>query len=271
MRPKKVHIVGAGPGDPSLLTIKAVQVLQNCDIVLYDRLIDPRILEYAKGATCIDIGKKVGQGQSLQNQESINQQLILYSQNGFKVVRLKGGDPFIFGRGGEEALALAQAQIPFEIVPGISSCYAAPGAVGIPLTHRQVASGFGVYTAHRAGNKKNLDIDWEIAAKLPTVVFLMGVQNLSEIIAGLVRYGRSLQTPVAIISRATLTEQLLAIGVLENIEEKARVEGICSPATIVVGEVVKLHSQIMLVDTWHEDQQYDEELELALRGEVLAR
>ena len=253
-QPAKVYLVGAGPGDPLLMTLRAVEVLEACELVLYDRLLDEACLQYAKQAELISVGKKPGEGTKDKQQEYIISLLIRYSYEGRKVVRLKGGDPFIFGRGGEEALALANSKIPFELVPGLSSFYAAPAMAGIPLTHRNLSNSFGVFTAHSCkgkeeGGGKEEGIDWERAAKLPTAVFLMGFNNLGEILKNLRKEGRKAETPIALISRASFRDQDTVVGTLENIEEKIekRQEGgkrLKSPVSIVVGEVVCLRDKL---------------------------
>ncbi len=245
----KVYIIGAGPGDPALLTIRAVDILRFCDVVLYDRLIDKATLQHTKkDATLISVGKQPGKDSEEKRQKRICQLIVDYALSGFSVARLKGGDPFIFGRGGEEILALSEAQIPFEYVPGVSSFYAAPGATGIPVTHRSLSGSFGVFTAHTAdseekvSNQKTTSIDWETAAKLQTSIFLMGVRNLPDIVRELTKYGRKPQTPVAVISCATLYQQKTVTGNLSNIIKRS--EGLKSPATVIVGNVVEIHTKV---------------------------
>ena len=247
-KPAKVYLVGAGPGDPAFMTLRAVEILKSCDVVLYDRLLDKRCLQYAKNATLIPVGKKPGQnGKSSKQQERIIRLLIRYSYAGFTVVRLKGGDPLIFGRGGEELLALSKSQIPFELVPGVSSFYAAPEMAAIPITHRGLSASFGVFTAHAScentENNSELGIDWEIAAKIPTAIFLMGLGKLSTIVGNLRKYGRKAETPIALISRASFPDQRTVVGTLANIETRS--QGLRTPVTIVVGAVVKLQNEII--------------------------
>lgn len=237
----KAWIVGAGPGDPELITLKAVRALQAADVVLYDRLVHPALLEHApKKAKRIYVGKEVGhpgrKASGKGRQRSINQALVAIAQAGMNVVRLKGGDPFVFGRGGEEALALHEAGIEFEVVPGISSAVAGPAAAGIPVTHRAVSTGFAVFAGHEAAGRDN--VPWQAAAQIPTAVFLMGVDRLSHIVARLLEAGRDPNTPVAVVSRATLLDQQVATGTLRDIAYRAH--GLPAPAVIVIGEVVRV-------------------------------
>ena len=260
IKAKKVYLVGAGPGDLSLLTLKAVEVLKCVDIILHDHFIDKAILKYAKKATFIPVGKTSKEGNSTFQQERIIRLMIRYSYSGYKVCRLKGGDPFIFGRGGEELLALAKAKVPFEIVPGVSSFYSAPEVFGIPITHRGSAMNFGVFTAQTANqiSSKN-SINWSLASELDTCIFLMGVNKLPFILNKLLEYKKNPKTPIAIISQATRQNQKLYIGTLANILEKTI--DLKPPATIVIGEVVNLRKKIY-IDAYTEE----EELESILHG-----
>ncbi len=242
-----VSLVGAGPGNPDLLTLKAVEKLKVAEVVLYDRLIDKKILHHAKKALLIPVGKRLGANSTVR-QERIIHLMIRYSLMGKKVVRLKGGDPFVFGRGGEELLALAESKIPFDVVPGVSSFYAAPEMAGIPITHRGISNGFAVFTAkskiekNLEGNENILTVDWHLASKIPTLIFLMGVANLSLIVNSLLDNGRSPKTPIAIISRATYKDEIIIVGTLGNIlSKKIKVS---PPSTIVVGEVVKIRKEL---------------------------
>src|SRR5262245_49414889 len=186
----KVYLVGAGPGDPGLMTVRGLQLLRNADVVVYDQLVNPLLLEEASAqAKQIFVGKHVGRHCIEQNE--INEVLINYALQGAHVVRLKGGDPFVFGRGGEEAEALADAGIPFEIIPGVSSAVAVPAYAGIPLTHRNYASSFAVVTGHEAIKSKSL-VDWaRLATAVDTLVILMGLHNLRSIVAQLIAHGRA--------------------------------------------------------------------------------
>ena len=233
----KVYLVGAGPGDPGLITVRARQLLRRADVIVYDQLVNPVLLEEASSAAeRIFVGKQAGRHCIAQSE--INEVLTHYARRGLQVVRLKGGDPFVFGRGGEEAEALADAGIPFEIVPGVSSAVAVPAYAGIPLTHRKFASSFAVVTGHEARKEQDA-VDWaKLATAVDTLVILMGLSNLPAIVAKLIAHGRARHTPVAVIQQGTTSEQETVIGTLTDIVEKsAHLE---PPALIVVGEVVSL-------------------------------
>ena len=238
----KVYLVGAGPGDAGLLTLKGRAALESADTIVYDFLANDDLLRYAR-PECekICVGKRPGEKTA--SQEAIQELLILKAAQGKTVVRLKGGDPFIFGRGGEEALALAKAGIPFEVVPGVSSGYAAPAYAGIPLTHRDFSSGVTFLTGHEEPSKSPPGIDWrKLAAGTDTLVLFMGVRNLPEISAVLIKEGRAANTPVAVIRWGTRAEQQTVTGILADIAERAA--GIEAPAIIVVGEVVRLRDEL---------------------------
>ena len=235
-----VYLVGAGPGDPELITVRGLNCLRRAEIVVHDRLVNPELLHEAPQWTeLIDVGKVPGQHRWQQDQ--INAVLIRGAQLGKTVVRLKGGDPFVFGRGGEECQALAEAGVPFQVVPGVSSAVAAPTFAGIPVTHRNVAQFFTVVTGHTSG-ANSLGIDWDALPRKGTLVILMGMSNLAKISQQLIEYGRPSKTPVAVIQWATVPDQTVVVGTLENIAQQA--QGIDSPATIVVGEVVNLSSNM---------------------------
>lgn len=239
--PGIVHLVGAGPGDPELITLKAVRLLNTADVVLYDRLVNPEVLRHAAKAELIAVGKdKSEPGRTCKDQQlRIIELLIEHAKKGRRVVRLKGGDPFVFGRGGEEALALVEAGVKFTVVSGVSSVTAASAAAGIPITHRGLASGFAVFTGHEAGSEDpSVAVPFEAAAKIPSVVFLMGVEKLPVIVQELLKHGRSPSTPAALIERGTLPGQKIKIGTLADICQKAA--DIRSPAVIIIGEVVAL-------------------------------
>ncbi len=232
-----VYIVGGGPGDPGLITVKGLACLRRADVVLYDRLIASELLEEVPAcAELIDVGKEPKRHR--RSQPEINDLLIEKARQGKAVVRLKGGDPFVFGRGGEECQALVAAGIRYEVVPGVSSAIAVPAYAGIPVTQRGVAAAFTVVTGHTA----DAGIDWESLSHTGTIVFLMGVEHLPEIIDQLVTHGRSLDTPAAIIEEGTTHRQLVLISTLADIVEKAK--DIHPPAILVVGEVVRLREQI---------------------------
>lgn len=235
----KVYLVGAGPGDPDLLTIKGQKALQQADVVVYDRLANTELLSWSgRNSEHIYVGKTPGMPSA--SQEQINRILISQAREHRTVVRLKGGDPFVFGRGGEEALALSEAQIDYEVVPGITSALAAPSGAGIPVTHRGMARSFTVITGHVKGDK-SADYDWEQLAGLDTLVILMGMRNLASITGHLIAHGRDPSTPIAVIERATCTDQKKVVGTLQDIADKT--EDINPPATIVIGEVVGLNHQ----------------------------
>lgn len=233
----KVFLVGAGPGDPGLLTIRGLELLRHTPVIVYDQLVNPALLEEAGSqAIKIFVGKRAGR--HCIAQEEINSVLIAHARAGQQVLRLKGGDPFVFGRGGEEAEALAEAGIPFEVIPGVSSAIAVPAYAGIPLTHRKLASSFAVVTGHEA-RKSNSTVDWaKLATAVDTLVILMGLANLPIIVRKLVEHGRSAQTPVAVIRSGTTSEQEVVSGTLSDIVEKSAL--VEAPATIVVGNVVSL-------------------------------
>ncbi len=240
----KVYLVGAGPGDPKLLTLRGLECLQRAEVVVYDRLVDPALLLYAPlQAECIYAGKE--RGHHTLPQEEINALLIDRARQGKVVVRLKGGDPFVFGRGGEEAEALAAAGIPFEVVPGVSSAVAVPAAAGIPVTHRALASSFTVVAGHEGAGSATPQLDWAALARSGgTLVFLMGVTNLPEIVTQLVSHGRSPQTPVALVRWGTWPEQETITGTLADITARAAARHFGPPAVIVVGEVVALRERL---------------------------
>ena len=248
-----VYLVGAGPGDPGLLTLRGLECLQKAGVVVHDRLANPKLLGYAPQAELIDVGKQPDHHPV--PQERINAILIEEARKGKVVVRLKGGDPFVFGRGGEEAQALAEADIPFEIIPGVTSAISVPAYAGIPVTHRGIACSVAFVTGHCQGSKP-LDINWQALAQgVDTLVFLMGVHSLPLIVTSLIEAGRSPDTPIALIENGTLPEQKVVKGTLADIVEKAA--EIKPPAIIIVGEVVNLHA---ILD-W-----FKPELELSLIG-----
>lgn len=246
----KVYLVGAGPGDPGLLTVKGRACLEKAEVVVYDRLANLRLLRYAPPqAELIYAGKKPG-GHSL-SQEAINDLLVAKAKEGKVVVRLKGGDPFVFGRGGEEAEALAAHGIPFEVVPGVTAAVAVPAYAGIPVTHRRYNSSLAIVTGNEEPGKEKDTVAWDkLAGGVGTLVFLMGRQNLPAICAQLIKHGRDPATPVAVIERGTTPEQRTVVGTLENIERLAGEAGITNPAVIVVGEVVALREKL----AWREKE-----------------
>jgi len=240
----KVFLVGAGPGDLKLITIKGMQCIADADVIIYDRLVNPGLLNSAKpDAELIYAGKSPGS--HALTQDEINLILVQQAQEGKNVVRLKGGDPFVFGRGGEEVEMLSEHGIPYEIVPGITSAIAAAEYAGIPLTHRSYASSFAVITGHEADVKDSSRISWDnIAEGADTLVFLMGMRNLPVIVEELIKHGRNENEHIALIHWGTTPEQKTLVGVLSNIVGKAETERFESPAVIVVGEVVTLREKL---------------------------
>jgi uroporphyrin-III C-methyltransferase len=234
-----VYIVGAGPGDPGLITVKGLECLRRADVVLYDRLVAQELLtEVSAHAEMIDVGKEPKRHRRPQHE--INVLLIEKAREGKIVVRLKGGDPFVFGRGGEECQALAEAGIRYEVVAGVSSAIAVPAYAGIPVTQRGVTTAFTVVAGHTVGSDST--IDWEAVSRIGTIVFLMGVEHLPEIVPQLIAHGRSADTPVALIQEGTTQNQIVVTGTLADIVEKTR--NIRPPSVLVVGEVVRLHERL---------------------------
>ncbi len=242
----KVYLTGAGPGDIELLTLKAHRVITEADVIIYDRLANPEMLEMAKsGCEFVYVGKE--DGRHTLPQDEINE--VIY-QNALKhenVVRLKGGDPFVFGRGGEEGAYLKERGVAFEIIPGITSAISVPAYAGIPVTHRGVAVSFRVVTGHESPNKKESQIPWNNFKTNDTIIFLMGLHNLGKISSKLQEIGKPKDFPCAVISRGTTSEQSVVVGTLENIVERAK--DVPTPALIVVGEVVKLREQLEWFNT----------------------
>lgn len=240
----KVYLVGAGPGDPGLLTLRGKECLEQADVVLYDYLANPVLLAHVPDrAERVYVGRR-GKGK-YPEQEAINHLLIERANAGNVVVRLKGGDPFVFGRGGEEAEVLASAGIEFEVVPGVTAAVAAPAYAGIPVTHRTLASTLTIVTGHEDPRKPSTALDWSrLAASQGTVVFLMGMKNLSTIAATLIAEGRAASTPAAIIRWGTRVSQQTVVGTLADIADKAEAAQMEPPTVIVVGEVVRLRPKL---------------------------
>ncbi|AFY79730.1 MAG: uroporphyrinogen-III C-methyltransferase [Hydrococcus sp. C42_A2020_068] len=237
----KVYLVGAGPGDPGLLTLKGKVLLEHADVVIYDALVSPEILAIVNPyAEKIDAGKRRGRHSLLQQETT--QLLIEKAQNNAVVVRLKGGDPFIFGRGGEEIEDLVKAGVPVEVIPGVTSGIAAPAYEGIPLTHRNYSSSVTFVTGHEAYEKYRPQINWDaIARGSETIVIYMGIHNLTKIVAQLAAAGRSLDTPVALIRWGTRPDRETLVGTLGTIAQKVEETGFAAPAIAVIGNVVNLH------------------------------
>ncbi|HCI79464.1 MAG TPA: uroporphyrinogen-III C-methyltransferase [Ktedonobacter sp.] len=250
----KVFLVGAGPGDPELITLKALRCLRQADVVVYDRLICPDLLdEVPPHALRVFVGKE--SRHHTMPQREINALLVVYAKQGLRVVRLKGGDPFVFGRGGEEAQALVDAGIPFEIVPGISSAIAVPAYAGIPVTHRGLSSSVMIVTGHEErGNSTNSTstVNWEAASMLVTsggtLVILMGVETLSKTTQRLLESGLSPDMPVAVIQQGTIPQQRAVTDSLTHIVERVQQANLKSPAVIVVGAVAELSNSL----AWYE-------------------
>lgn len=243
MKQGKVYLLGAGPGDAALMTLKGCRCLQEADVVVYDYLVPPSALNTVKPDCELIFAGKLA-GHHFKKQNEINLLLAELAKQGKIVVRLKGGDPFIFGRGGEEAQILHEHGVPFEVVPGISSCYSAPSYAGIPVTHREYASSFHVITGHKQTENCS-DIDFELLAKLNgTLVFLMSLTNLPHIADELVLHGKNGDTPAAVIQQGTAAHQKTAVGTLATIAEEVRRQQIHTPALTVVGDVVSLRSKL---------------------------
>jgi len=247
-----VYLIGAGPGDPGLITVKGLECIARADVVIYDYLANSAFLEHAReDAEIIYVGKKGFTAHV--TQDEINELIVskALEGGGRSVARLKGGDPFIFGRGGEEALALVDAGVRFEVVPGISAGYAAPAYAGIPVTHRGITTEMAFVTGHEDPTKPDSDIDWPHLAKgVGTVCFFMGVKNLPNIVANLTANGRPASTPVALVRWGSTPRQEVLVGTLADIAEKAAAVGFKAPAITVVGEVVKLREKL----AWFENR-----------------
>ncbi len=247
MRVGRVYLVGAGPGDPGLLTVRGLEVLRRAEVVVYDRLVNPALLDEARPEALRIFAGKLSGSHSLP-QAQLNALLIAHARRGRRVVRLKGGDPFIFGRGGEEAETLAAAGIPFEVVPGVSAAVAVPAYAGIPLTHRGYSSSFAVLTGHAAGCKEASAVAWGgLAVAVDTLVILMGARSLRRIVGELLAHGRASETPVALIRWGTTEAQETLTGTLGDILDKAA--GLQPPVVVVIGDVVKLRDRLR----WFED------------------
>lgn len=245
-----VALVGAGPGDPALLTLGAVEALREAEVVVYDRLVDPRIVERFTPPECerVYVGKLPDR--HTMAQDEINALLVQKALEGKRVVRLKGGDPFVFGRGGEEALALRAAGVPFRVVPGVTSAVAAPAYAGVPVTHRGLASSFAVVTGHEDPAKENEAVDWrKLATAVDTIVLLMGTKTLPRVVELLIEAGRLPETPVAVVQWGTLANQRTVTGTLSDIVARAAEAGVTSPAVTVVGDVAGLREELRWFDS----------------------
>jgi len=244
-----VALVGAGPGDPGLLTLKAAQLLGEADVVLTDRLVHPDVLRHVhKQARIVDVGKTSWTG-TAPRQDEINEQLVQYARAGERVVRLKGGDPFVFGRGSEEAEALVEAGIAFQVVPGISSAMAAPSYAGIPVTARGWTQDVCLVTGHLDPDDPASKVRWQALATGPgTLVVLMGHDRLRLICSGLIRHGRDAQTPAACIQQGTTVDQRVVVSTLEHLADDVEAAGLRAPVATVVGEVVRLREKLAWFD-----------------------
>jgi len=240
----KVYLVGSGPGDPELLTVKAKRLIEGAEVILYDQLPGKAILAMLpESAEKIDVGKYAGNHKLSQWQ--INELLVKRAKEGKIVVRLKGGDPYLFGRGGEEAQTLAAEGIKIEIVPGITSAIAVPAYAGIPVTHRDYASMVTFITGHEDPEKEETALDWELLARFQgTLVILMGVSMLERNVKELMKHGKSVDTPVAVIERGTRPDQRVTIGTLADIVSLCKQRKVKAPAITVIGDVVKLHHEL---------------------------
>ena len=239
----KVYIIGAGPGDAGLITLKGVDCLRTADVVVYDYLVSKDLFKYARNdARLIYAGKKGGN--HTLSQWEINDLLVKEAKAGNTVARLKGGDPFIFGRGGEEAEKLAANGVPFEVVPGVTSAIAVPAYAGIPLTHRGLTSTVAFVTGHEDPTKEKSDIDWQALARIGTLVFLMGVKNIGKIVKELKDNGKPPETPAALIRWGTTPRQEILTGTLANIATLAKMQKFAPPAILVVGKVVDLRDTL---------------------------
>ncbi|MDP3484265.1 MAG: uroporphyrinogen-III C-methyltransferase [Methanobacteriaceae archaeon] len=230
-----VHLVGAGPGDPELITLKAVKALEKAEVVIYDRLANEEILKHAPNAKLIYVGKKAGE--HYKTQEEINEILVNEAKTYDEVVRLKGGDPFVFGRGGEEVLALHEEGISVDMIPGVTSAIGVPTTAGLPVTHRGVATSFTIVTGHEDPTKKEKQVKWDYTAD--TIIVLMGIGQIKENTQEMMKY-RDPKTPVCIIENGTTPKERIVIGTLDNISEK----DINTPAILIVGNVVDVYQKM---------------------------
>jgi len=240
----KVYLVGSGPGDPELLTIKAKRLIESAEVILFDQLPGEAILDMMpQSAEKIDVGKYAGNHKLSQWQ--INELLVKRAKEGKIVVRLKGGDPYLFGRGGEEAEVLVKDGIEVEVVPGITSAIAVPAYAGIPVTHRDYASMVTFITGHEDPTKEETGLDWELLARFEgTLVILMGVSMLERNVKELIKNGKSVDTPVAVIERGTRPDQRVTVGTLADIVGLCKKQKVKAPAITVIGDVVKLHREL---------------------------
>lgn len=237
----KIFLVGAGPGDPELITLKGLECIKKADVIIYDKLASKKLLKYSKKNCVLEyVGK--AKGDHSKSQDEINDILVGHAKTGKNIVRLKGGDPFVFGRGSEEVAYLSENGFNCEVIPGVSSCYSVPELCGIPLTHRGIASGFLVVTGHESPKKEGKNIDWKQIAKFNgTIVVMMGKSNLGSIARTLQTNGLDALTPCAVIEKGSTKAQKMVTGTLKNITVKAR--GLSAPCVVVIGETVHVHNK----------------------------
>ncbi|WP_186580548.1 uroporphyrinogen-III C-methyltransferase [Aquibacillus kalidii] len=239
----KVYLVGGGPGDPELITVKALRCIREADVILYDRLINRELLEEAKPTADLIYCGKLPRFHTMK-QETINHLLVKYAKQGKIVTRLKGGDPFVFGRGAEEVEALARQGLEYEVVPGVTAGIAAPAYADIPITHRDLGSSFAIVTGHCKKGKPT-DVKWDILVKaVDTIAIYMGIGNLPYICDQLIKNGKGKKTPIAIIQQGTTSEQKTVIGTIDSICSIVEKEEISNPAMIIVGEVVRFREKL---------------------------
>jgi uroporphyrinogen III methyltransferase/synthase len=239
----KVYLTGAGPGDPKLITVRGLETIRLADVIIYDRLVSEELAQEARpDAEMLYVGK--ASGHHTMKQEDINALIADRAMRGLTVTRLKGGDPFVFGRGGEEAAYLVERGIEFEVVPGISSCIAAPAYAGIPVTHRKLAASFAVITGHECVGKDSACVDWAWAAGAETLVVLMGLQQLPYITQQLLANGKAADTPIALIQSGTRDEQQTVVGTLADITGNPDTSRLSSPVAIVIGPVVTMRDKL---------------------------
>jgi uroporphyrin-III C-methyltransferase len=239
----KAYLVGAGPGRADLITVRGLALLRVADVVLYDHLVARELLgEVPPDAELIFVGKTPDR--HTLSQSAINELIVERVRAGRQVVRLKGGDPFVFGRGGEEALALARAEVPFEVVPGVSSALAVPAYAGIPVTHREISTAFAVVAGHEAPGKQHSSTDWEALARIPTLVVMMGLRQVATISAGLIAAGRSPDTPAVVISWGTTDHQQVVRSTLAGLPGTVAARQLPTPSIIVIGEVTALADEL---------------------------
>lgn len=250
--PGTVYLVGAGPGSPDLITVRGLRILGACDVVLHDALLSPDLLSEARpDAELIHVGKR-GYCVGSTRQETINEALVRLAREGKSVCRLKCGDPCVFGRGGEEAAVLAEAGVPFEIVPGVTSAVGACAAAGIPLTHRDAGQAVALVTGHHDPDSPDCTLDWDALARMPGLVFHMGVRHVAKIAARLSGSGMSPDTPAALIRSATLPSQEVLVADLRDIGRASSAAAAAGPAVLVVGEVVRFREKLLALVERHE-------------------